>query len=208
MMLGARTGAWGGKPLPYLRRVEYLKSHGTEWICTGVNTKQTLKIRSVFETNSTVSYYVYGVRFENSTITCASGSSISDLHYGVARWGESARTQVVPSGLVDIIQDSSGVIINGSSYSYDYKQTVIERSGYTMVLFAARNGPTTVASNMVGKIYYCAIWDDDVLVRDFIPVRFTNDRGETEGAMYDRVSGQIFGNQGTGAFIIGPDKTT
>ena len=206
MMLGARTGAWGGKPLPYLRRVAYLESHGTEWIDTGVNTKQTLKIRLAFETNSTVAYYVYGVRFKNSTITCASGTS--DLLYGYARWGESAYTPAVPFGLVDVIQDSSGVITNGRSFSYNYKQTVIERSGYTMVLFAARNGPTTVVSNMVGKIYYCAIWDDDVLVRDFIPVRFTNDRGETEGAMYDRVSGQIFGNQGTGAFIIGPDKTT
>ena len=40
-------------------------------------------------------------------------------------------------------------------------------------------------------------------VRDFIPVRVV-----TVGYMYDRVSGQLFGNAGTGAFIIGPDKTT
>ena len=48
---------------------------------------------------------------------------------------------------------------------------------------------------------------NDFFVRDFIPVKFTNESGETEGAMYDRVSGQIFYNQGTGAFVIGPDKT-
>jgi hypothetical protein len=24
--------------------------------------------------------------------------------------------------------------------------------------------------------------------------------------MYDRVSGQLFGNAGTGAFVVGPDK--
>ena len=42
---------------------------------------------------------------------------------------------------------------------------------------------------------------------DMIPVRFTNESGGSEGAMYDRVSGQLFRNQGTGAFIIGPDKT-
>ena len=39
------------------------------------------------------------------------------------------------------------------------------------------------------------------LTLDFIPVRLGN-----IGYMYDRVSGEFFGNQGTGAFIIGPDK--
>lgn len=43
---------------------------------------------------------------------------------------------------------------------------------------------------------------------DAIPVRFTNENGVSEGAMYDRVSGKLFRNVGTGAFIIGPDKTT
>lgn len=47
-----------------------------------------------------------------------------------------------------------------------------------------------------------------MIARDSIAVRFTNELGETEGAMYDRVSGQLYRNAGTGAFIIGPDKTT
>ena len=51
------------------------------------------------------------------------------------------------------------------------------------------------------------ITPDGVEVIDLIPVRFINERGETEGAFYDKVSGQLFGNAGTGAFIIGPDKT-
>lgn len=40
-----------------------------------------------------------------------------------------------------------------------------------------------------------------------IAVRFTNEQGVSEGAMYDRVSGQLFRNAGTGAFTIGPDKS-
>ena len=39
-----------------------------------------------------------------------------------------------------------------------------------------------------------------VLLRDFIPVRV----GQV-GYMYDRVSGELFGNDGTGDFILGPD---
>ena len=200
MMLGARTAAWakGGTPLPYLRRVAYLESHGTEWIDTGVNAKQTLKIRAVFETNSSTSYFVYGVRFGNSTITCASGAGIN-INYGLARWGMSAYTQTVPSGLVDIVQDSSGVIIKGISHLYNDKETVIEQSGYTMVIFAGRNSLTTVSANMVGKIYSSVIWDNGVLVRDFIPVLDLSGRP----AMYDEVSGQLFYNQGTGEFTWG-----
>ena len=45
------------------------------------------------------------------------------------------------------------------------------------------------------------IWDEQYnKVLDLIPVRKGN-----IGYMYDRVSGQLFGNQGTGAFIIGND---
>ena len=39
-----------------------------------------------------------------------------------------------------------------------------------------------------------------VTVLDLIPVR----KG-AEGFMYDKVSGQLFGNSGTGRFIVGPD---
>ena len=51
------------------------------------------------------------------------------------------------------------------------------------------------------RIAYCKIWDGSTLVRDFIPVR----KGTT-GYMYDKVSGNLFGNSGTGDFILGNDK--
>lgn len=41
-----------------------------------------------------------------------------------------------------------------------------------------------------------------------IPVRFTNALGQSEGAMYDRVSRKLFRNAGTGTFTIGPDVAT
>jgi hypothetical protein len=36
---------------------------------------------------------------------------------------------------------------------------------------------------------------------DLVPVRIGN-----VGYMYDKVSGKLFGNAGTGNFILGPDK--
>lgn len=50
------------------------------------------------------------------------------------------------------------------------------------------------------KVWYFKMWDNGVLVRDFVPVR----RGDGAIGMYDKVTNTFFGNSGTGAFIAGP----
>lgn len=55
---------------------------------------------------------------------------------------------------------------------------------------------------LTGKFYYAKIWDNGTLVRDYIPVRVG-----TTGYMYDKVSGQLFGNAGSGSFTYGNDVT-
>ena len=52
-----------------------------------------------------------------------------------------------------------------------------------------------------GRIYYVRISG----VCDFIPVR-VGSGANAVGYLYDRVSGELFGNMGSGAFVIGPDK--
>ena len=50
------------------------------------------------------------------------------------------------------------------------------------------------------KFYYLKLYDNDVLVRDFIPVL------DPDGVpcMYDKVEGKFYYNAGTGQFIAGP----
>ena len=56
------------------------------------------------------------------------------------------------------------------------------------------------------KLYRLTIYTDGGEIgQDLIPVRFTNEDGLDEGAMYDRVSKTLFRNSGTGPFVIGPD---
>lgn len=45
------------------------------------------------------------------------------------------------------------------------------------------------------------------LVRDFIPVR-VGSGANAVGYMYDRVTRKLFGNKGTGSFVLGPDVAT
>ena len=51
-----------------------------------------------------------------------------------------------------------------------------------------------------GNLYYLKIWEADTLVRDYIPVKKNN-----IGYLFDKVSGQLFGNAGGGSFVCGPD---
>ena len=46
------------------------------------------------------------------------------------------------------------------------------------------------------KMYYCKIYDNDILVRDFVPC--INVEGEY--GLYDFVNSQFYGNVGTGSF--------
>ena len=185
--------------LPYDTEVEYLESTGTQWIDTEIPSRQSLKIGAVFENDTDNSYFVYGVRSGDSTITCATGASPTNLGY--VRWGANAYAAACPQGFVSSIQDSRGVTANGIFYEYNGTETVVENSSITIALFAGRNSATTVMNSLVGKIYSCKIWDNSILILDLIPVRKSN-----VGYMYDKVSGQLFGNSGTGDFILGPDK--
>jgi hypothetical protein len=53
---------------------------------------------------------------------------------------------------------------------------------------------------MRGKIFYVQIYDNNILVRDFIPARRNSD-GVL--GMYDTVTNTFFTNAGTGEFIAG-----
>ena len=51
-----------------------------------------------------------------------------------------------------------------------------------------------------GNVYSCQFYDGNSIICDLVPVRV-----EQVGYMYDRVSGELFGNAGTGDFVLGPD---
>ena len=93
----------------------------------------------------------------------------------------------------------------GSNYSVVLDGTTLG-SGYQIYsgnnLWIGRRDTTT---NFQGYIYYCQITDKSTnqLVRDFIPVRVGN-----IGYLYDKVTGTLFGNQGTGSFQYGNDVST
>lgn len=111
-----------------------------------------------------------------------------------------AATDVISTGTFhdlvigkSVYVDSTFTYSSPNTYIYDVSQTNI------MLFKSGRGNPASF------RCSYFKLYDGEILVRDFIPVRFTNEQGMSEGAMYDKVSRQLFRNAGTGQFMIGPD---
>lgn len=97
--------------------------------------------------------------------------------------------------------------INNSSITIQ-RSPATKTCSKTLPLLGGIGGDgVSVYSDFYGKLYNCMIYDNDVLVRNFIPAKRNSD-GVV--GMYDTVNGVFYTNAGTGSFIAGaeiPNKT-
>ena len=221
MMLGVRTGAWSGKPLPYDAEVEWLEEgHPGSYIQTDIpTTKNTSCAVSLEVVNAT--------KMDGGSICCAIyglGQSWDFDSYGLfylTQAGQIERGKLNFHGhnnvLSDLIQTDDPVrfdvsisangsdIVNISCGSFSSRaniKNITDSCRFTLLWNLANN---SLAKTRLIEVVFSV---DNTILGSFIPVRFTNEDGVSEGAMYDKVSGQLYRNAGTGAFVIGPDKTT
>lgn len=179
--------------------VEYLESTGTQYIDTGVTSnlntvvEMNLKVIS-YSTNNTATFF--GGLSSNIGIS----TNISKTNtYRYSRFG--TKYAVIKNldieGITSTIKiDKNAFIINGQSYAVEETSSF---SGPNMYLFKVSG--VTSDYNTTTDIYSCKLWDNGTLVRSFIPVRDENN----VGYMFDEVTGQLFGNAGSGSFGIGND---
>ena len=196
MMLGARTAAWtkSGAPLPYDAEVEYLESTRTQLIDTGyvLSASDRIVVQVYFQANDNIGnmaiFGSFNPKLWITTGTCRFNGENSAPINTLRKLGAWNSISI----------DKDYCTCNGTAVPMS-KGTFLDNS-LPLFLFGVI-GDTSMNTN--GRISSCKIYHSGVLVRDYIPVR----KG-TVGYMYDRVSGQLIGNAGTGAFLIGPDKTT
>lgn len=195
--LGSVQVHGGATPvLPYDAQVEYLQSSGTQYIdisvTSGNSTDITMdlqltsvsgSIRFVGSSNTNFELYLssssyLSVRSNNSTKNSSTKPNTSRHTYRISNiWNR---------GYYD--STNFAFTHNGSSYQ-----------GGSLYLLMRPANPETGAS---AKIYSCLAKEGDTTLRDFIPVRV----GQV-GYLYDKISGQLFGNAGTGSFVLGNDIT-
>lgn len=196
------TMARRGAPLPYDAEVEWIKCTGTQWLDTGIATNADSEL--VCDAKMEYSRIPYATLIGTGT---GDGNILFSLTYSVGarayidEWKNMSDVDMNIRHLVKI--NSSGIEIDGVE-RFSYVSNFVSKDTIKLSCWKI-DDPVRNGAN---SIYYSfCITSGSVKIIDLTPVRFTNENGVSEGAMYDRVSGQLFRNEGTGAFVIGPDKT-
>ena len=200
-----------GDVRPYDCQVEYLKSTGTQWIDTGIKSSGEMEVEVELHTQyvgfiSNNCYYVYGYDpyyigqtsretavmigggTQNSAARCCSygGDIFFQANYPWPNEKTVAKIKDLKFSIDDVVH-----------YTFSSKKSF---TGGNCYLFACNQPGTDQVSNPNMSCYGCKIWLSKQLVRNFVPVK-----KDEIGYMYDKVSGELFGNAGTGKFILGPD---
>ena len=188
------------KALPYDAEIEYLESSGTQWIDTGL-------VHQV----SNYEYYIDFTPKQDEGPSAVFGSSNHGYWDGIS-WrntlyignggqgtGFYREANIRQTTRMVVIDNHVTVYKNGNITSdIDFTGSII--SGRHIILYAYTYGSDSPSGKSSQKVYSFSLIMNGVKVLDFIPVRV----GQT-GYMYDKVSGKLFGNDGTDDFILGPD---
>lgn len=198
MMINRRR-VYGSKSLPYDAEVEYLQSGKTQYINTNYKPNNNTVADIVFEKGNNATSAFAG-RWTGSPNYDTFGfyqDSPNTLLVYYGRYSSNKYTKVsLVSGVNTVKIGISSIVCNGTSYSIT-RETFT--STYPLYLFAFNNIGTPAFYSST-KIYSFVISENGTKKLDMIPVRVGG-----VGYMYDKVSGQLFGNAGTGSFILGPD---
>lgn len=194
-------------PLPYDAEVEYLESTGTQYIDTGVVCDQDVRIsiKGMYIDDEELAVLFSSGVAQKKRYAIARSSQSLDVR--VLRWGGYSGYRYlndylyVTGSVFDAVIESgngtSSISLNGVTASGSISGTGSLPSIY---LFASHGSSDVAEAFSKTRIYSFKVEYAGVIIADLIPVRV----GQV-GYMYDRVSGTLFGNAGTGAFRIGPD---
>ena len=195
--------------------IEYLQSSGTQYINTGIPLNGYIRIISdsqMLEVN--VSAALFGVFLSNTRFGVRFNKSANNNNKLYLYYGSSSTYNEY------LCTDYKGDSFYLNRCTYDYANNVsiagnthTKGAGTGLVSFSSSQPIYSWACNAneldagafapcKARKWYEKIYINGTLVRDYIPVRVG-----TVGYMYDKVSGELFGNAGTGSFILGNDIT-
>ena len=203
-----RGNSQPGDTEPAYTELAYLESDGTQWIDT--NVKGTLNTSYLLVVQATKGVapktaVVFGSRSaaNSNNVSTVFGTSGADAYISDFGSYTSTRLQISPVDALNKVEiyNSKSLryvkdLVTGD-YSESSKSWANDFTTPSNLLFGAKStGFASAMVNFTGKYFACKIYENDVLIRDFIPVLDTNG----VPCMYDKVSNEYFYNQGTGEF--------
>ena len=188
----AHTVPAKGLPSGFTKLV-YIQSSGTQYINTGFkpnnNTRVVMDLLYTGNENISNEFGAWNSSNNAAFICLTTGQNNLYPFYGNTSKQVSANRTVRHT--VDM--DKNVVKMNGTTM-ITFDQMSFQCT-YPMFLCCFNNAGATENMTSV-RIYSCQIYDNDVLVRDFVPC--INASGEI--GLFDLVNRQFYGNAGTGTF--------
>lgn len=189
--------------------LEYIESTGTQYINTNFKPKTTSRIQMRALPTKTVSAYTafFGCRTDSSptasdsfSFAATTATTIRSDYFGT---NQSATVSTI---LSDTIIDKKQNILTAYGQTITNKAKTSEQSSTNnLTIFALNTASKNEISYYISmKLYYCKIWDNGSLVRNFVPCK--NSSGTL--GLYDAVNNVFYTNAGTGTFTAGPIATT
>lgn len=189
--------------MPYDAEVEYLQSSGTQYIniplyaFSGKYFSFEGKIKPIY--NNTSKYGIFSatpdVQFESNFYSYDSSTGKVGYSSSVGNSTTSGGWAVTTGQINDFKLSTTGKITNGAWVDVSRPLT----SDITTFRLYSLTSSTNRYPVAFGRT---KIITGDITAYEFIPVRKNG-----VGYLYDKVSGVLFGNNGTGAFTLGPDVT-
>ena len=172
----------------------YIQSSGTQYVNTGEVLTEQSKVELVFSLlNTSETASVFGSRKSategNFTFTQVGG----DIQVDYRNYSQNRFKTAIGTNKTTIQIGGGSCLINSIAYQITGSDT-FTTPDYVYIFSASGSPPTSLKAK--AKLYSCKIYDNDVLVRDFVPC--INASGEV--GLYDLVGKQFYGNAGTGVF--------
>ena len=182
--------------------LEYLESTGTQYIDTGYKPNGNTKVEIKYQTptQNTKQQGIFGARDglrNRFTLFTGAKKDAFQVDYNTNNSLSDHITNItgVDGAGVNTIRISNSFVIN------DILINQVEKVNFqnTLDMYLFANNNNTAQLPMIGRIWYFKIYDNDVLVRNFIPALDPNGTP----CMYDLVSKTTFYNAGSGTFNYG-----
>lgn len=185
-------------------KLEYIESSGTQYIDTGFipkgNSRVVMDFENTLAPTDIVGLFGARVATERSVFGMWLTSTAVKPQYGDV--GSAAKPIDVSSynvrQIYDLNKGVATVTSTTGAFSATFSQSTFN-SGCALTLLAMNTNGAVDGCRASGKIYSAKIYDDGVLVRDFIPCKSADG---TLG-LWDNENLTFYANAGTGAFTAG-----
>lgn len=188
--------------VPQNPELEYLEPTGTQYIKTGIYPSSETKIEIKVRRDAFSDQALFGSR---------RSSSSSDRFAVFVSVATGPHCQFYNKSYALEYNDTTGVdvVITLSKNGFYYDDVLLTEvpqtaftSSYELYLFALNSNNSVDRPVSDLTFYYCKIWQNDVLVRDYVPVHL----GGVLVCLYDKANDKYYFNAGTGDFVAGPTK--